>query len=191
MTNILIPPGLLDENVELFSAGRMMALHDGQLKILDELPVEFRAALKAEMYKSPSIVVALEMAGIMSQTEQLEKFAECRFGGFDLQADYQNGKFSEAEYHECGFRGTCPMEGVVCGFFKFNGKVITPLEIELIKLLATEDTIPVIAEKLLLSVNTLEIRKKALFEKMGVFSRARLVTMAFNLHILTPAPWHS
>jgi hypothetical protein len=41
------------------------------------------------------------------------------FGGFDFNADFKDGiKFSEAEYHECGFRGECPMEGIVCGFLE-------------------------------------------------------------------------
>lgn len=189
MTKIQIPSGLLDENAELFSAqGKMMATHSGKVKSMFELPQSFLLALESEMRKNPSTEIALQMAGYNSLHAQLEKYAECRFGGFDMTADYSNGKFSEAEYHECGYRGNCPMEGVVCGFFKVNGQVISPFEIDMIKLLATEDTLPLIAEKLSVSINTFESRKQQLYEKMGVLSRARLVASCYDLQILTARP---
>lgn len=185
MTKIQIPGGLIDENIELFSAsGKMMATHSGSVKSLFELPSDFLAILEKEMRKVPSIVAALKMAGYKTKKEQLEKFAECRFGGFDLTADFKEGQFSKAEYHECGFRGECPMEGIVCGFFKVNGEIITPFDIQMIKLLATEDTLPVIAEKLEVSMNTFEARKKLLFEKLQVLSRSRLVAVCYDLQIL-------
>lgn len=185
MTNIQIPSGLLDENIELFSAsGKMMATHAGQVKSLFDLPQSFLQVLKTEMHSSPSIVTALKLAGYKTKNAQLEKFTECRFGGFDLLADFKDGKLSDAEYHECGYRGECPMEGIVCGFFKFQGNIITPFEIAMIKLLATEDTLPVIAEKLKVCMNTFEVKKQKLFEKLHVLSRARLVAVCYDLQIL-------
>ncbi len=185
MTKIQIPGGLVDENIELFSAkGKMMATHSGTVKSLFELPIEFLTKLENEMLKVPSIVSALKMAGYKTKNEQLEKFAECRFGGFDMTADFKDGQFSKAEYHECGYRGECPMEGIVCGFFKVNQEIITPFEIQMIKLLATEDTLPVIAEKLSVSMNNFEQKKKTLFKKLKVYSRARLVAVCYDLQIL-------
>nr|WP_315245093.1 hypothetical protein [uncultured Flavobacterium sp.] len=185
MTKIQIPSGLLDENIELFSAqGKMMAIHSGSVKTLFDLPDSFLKKLSDEMNSFPSIVKALKLSGYMTFESQLEKFAECRFGGFDLTADYKDGKFSEAEYHECGFRGVCPMEGIVCGFFKVNGQIITPFEIKMIKFLATEDTLPVIAEKLKISMNNFESKKKLLFKKLAVLSRPKLVARGYDLQIL-------
>jgi DNA-binding CsgD family transcriptional regulator len=185
MTNIQIPSGLLDENIELFSAsGKMMSIHSGQVKSLFDLPKSFLQVLKTEMQSSLSIVTALKLAGYKTKNAQLEKFSDCRFGGFDLTADFKDGKLSDAEYHECGYRGECPMEGIVCGFFKHQGQIITPFEIEMIKLLATEDTLPVIAEKLRVSMNNFEVKKKLLFGKLGVLSRARLVAVCYDLQIL-------
>lgn len=71
--------------------------------------------------------------------------------------------------------------------FSVDGKImaiITPFEIKLIHLLASEDTIPVMAEKLHVCVNTLEKRKQKLYEKLGVLSRPRAVAIAYNLQIL-------
>lgn len=189
MTNIQIPSGLIDENIELFSTnGKMMATHLGSVKSIFDLPKEFLTILEKEMASAPSIVLALSLAGFKTKNAQLEKFAECRFGGFDFIADFKDGKFSDAEYHECGFRGNCPMEGIVCGFFKVNGQIITPFEIKMIHLLATEDTLPVIAEKLHVCMNTFEVKKKWLYEKLGVLSRARLVAVCYDLQILILKP---
>jgi len=189
MTNIQIPSGLIDENIELFSTnGKMMAAHLGSVKSIFDLPKEFLVILKKEMLSTPSTVLALSLAGYKTQRQQLEKFAECRFGGFDFIADFKDGKFSESEYHECGFRGNCPMEGIVCGFFKVNGNIITPFEIKMIHLLATEDTLPVIAEKLHVCMNTFETKKQKLYEKLGILSRARLVAVCYDLQILILKP---
>jgi len=185
MTNIQIPSGLIDENIELFSTpSRMMATHDGQVKSLFDLPKDFLKILTTEMHSSPATILALSLAGYKSFNSQLEKFTECRFGGFDFVADFKDGKLSESEYHECGFRGNCPMEGVVCNFFKVNGEIITPFEIKMISLLATEDTLPVIAEKLQICMNTFEVKKQWLFKKLRVLSRARLVAVCYDLQIL-------
>jgi DNA-binding CsgD family transcriptional regulator len=189
MTNIQIPSGIIDENIELFSTtGKMMALHNGAVKNLFDLPLKFMETLEWEMHKNPSTIIALKLAGFKTREQQLEKFSECRFGGFDLTADFKDGKLSDTEYHECGFRGECPMEGIVCGFFRVKGHIITPFDIHMIKLLSTEDTLPVIAEKMQVCMNTFEIKKKLLYEKLGVLSRARLVAICYELQILMLKP---
>lgn len=187
MTKIAIPSGLIDQNIEMFSvSGKMMATHSGVVKSLFDLPSDFLQILMDEMNSSDSIIKALSFSGYHTPEARLEKFAECRFGGFDFTADFKDGKLSEVEYHECGFRNNCPMEGIVCGFFKVNGSVITPFEIQMIKHLATEDTIPVITEKLNVSRNTFETKKQKLFEKMGVLSRTRLIALCYDYQILNP-----
>jgi len=185
MTNIQLPSGLIDENIEMFSTPNgMKGSHAGIVKDFHDLPKELLHILDVEMNQFPSTVKALTAAGYKTKKTRLEKYAECRFGGYDFTADFKDGVLSQAEYHECGFRGECPMEGVVCGFFKVNGQIITPFEIKAIKLLASEDTLPVIAEKLQVCLNTLEVKKKLLFEKLHVLSRARLVAVCYDLQIL-------
>jgi DNA-binding CsgD family transcriptional regulator len=189
MTNIQLPAGLIDNNVELFKTpDAVMATHLGVVKPLLELPSVILDVLKKEMHSHPSILKALKLSGFTEIDDQLEKFAECRFGGFDMTPDFKDGKFSESEYHECGFRGSCDMEGIVCNFFKVNGQLISPFEINMVKLLATDDIQPVIAEKLNVSMNTFETKKQRLFEKLGVQSRPRLVAICFELQILSSSP---
>jgi uncharacterized protein YjbI with pentapeptide repeats len=46
--------------------------------------------------QNPSTIIALKLAGFKTREQQLEKFSECRFGGFDLTADFKDGKLSDA-----------------------------------------------------------------------------------------------
>lgn len=187
MTKVIIPPGLVDQNIELFfSDGNLLATHAGSVKQISDLPIDFLDAAKQKMNETPSTILALEFSGYVLENSQIEKFLECQFGSFDYSPDFASGIFLEPEYHDCGSRGICPMEGIVCSFLKVNGQIITPFEIEIIKLLSTEDTLPVIAEKLEVSINNLEDKKKVLFRKFNVLSRARLVAECYNRQILNP-----
>lgn len=189
MTNIQLPSGLIDNDIELFSAsGTMMGTYSGMIKPFLELPKDFIKALDQKMNTNPSTILALDLAGFKTNESKLEKFAECNYGDFDFTADYKDGNLSESEYHECGYRGNCPMEGIVCDFLKVNGTIITPFEITMIQLLSSEDIIPVMAEKMNISLNTFETKKQKLFEKLGALSRARLVAICYDLQILKVMP---
>lgn len=188
MTNILIPSGLCDSNVELFSHnGEAMATHEGKVKFLFELPIHFIETIEADLEANPSANMALELAGFSSRAEKLKKYATCRFGNFDNAPDFKDGKLTNSEHYNCGHRGNCSMEGVVCGSIWINGRVISPFEVRMIEELATEKTLPVIAEDLKISMNTFETRKKVLFEKLNVQSRAKMVAVAYEKRILTPS----
>ncbi|UOX35285.1 LuxR C-terminal-related transcriptional regulator [Flavobacterium sediminilitoris] len=191
MTNIQIPSGLLDSNVEFFSHnGEPMATHEGKVKSLFELPSNILKAIQKDLDANYSVSIALELAGFKTSSEKLKKYTVCRFGNYDNDPDYKDGQLKTVEYFNCGHRGTCPMEGIVCDHLWVNERVISPFEISMIQQLATEKTIPVIAEELKVSINTLESRKKVLFDKLGVFSRARMVSRSYELRILNPSYVH-
>lgn len=185
MTNIQIPSGLLDSNVELFShQGEPMATHEGKVKFLFDLPLDFINAIEADLKANPTAEIALELAGYESRASKIKKYTVCRFGNFDNAPDFKDGELVNSEYYNCGHRGTCPMEGVVCGNLWVNGRVISPFEIRIIQELATEKTLPVVAESLSISINTLETRKKIVFEKLKVLSRTRLIAVAYEKGII-------
>jgi hypothetical protein len=64
--------------------------------------------------QNPSTIIALKLAGFKTREQQLENFLSVVWV-FDLTADFKGQTFG-CGYHECGFRGECPMEGIVCGF---------------------------------------------------------------------------
>ena len=187
MTNISIPSGLIDENVEMFSFnGQPMGLHAGKVKPLFDLPISFIDAIEADIADNPAAEVALELAGFLTKAEKIKKYTVCRFGNFDNSPDFKNGRLMNSEYYNCGHRGNCPMEGVVCNSLWIKGRVISPFEVKMVELLASDLTLPAVAEKLNISLTTFEIRKKVLFEKLQVYSRAGMVAVAYNMQILTP-----
>ena len=188
MTNIQIPPGLFGEDVEVFSRnGEAMALHQGSVKSFFELPQEIIDVFRDDLQQNAAATMALELAGYDDPDDKLLKYCICRFGGFDQSPDFAGGTLNSSEHYECGHRGSCSMEGIVCGTLILNGRAITPFEIRMMKLLATEDTLPVVAGLLEVSMTTFELRKKLLFEKLGVMTRAGMVAAAYDCQILKPA----
>jgi hypothetical protein len=188
MTNIQTPPGLLDENTELFSLhGEPMGLHSGKVKALFELPISIIDTIEADLADNPAAVMALELAGYTSRAEKIKKYTVCRFGSFDNDPDIKDGQLTASEYYDCGHRGTCAMEGIVCSSLRVNGRVLSPFETQMIKHLSTEETLPAVAELLQVSFTTFEVKKKVLYEKLGVATRAGMVGMAYKLNILQVA----
>lgn len=180
------PSGLIDENVEIFTHdNKPMALCGGKVQSIYEAPSYVIDLLLEDLNNNSAAVLALELAGFTSPNDKLDKYTNCRYGGFDASPDIINGKLAASEYHECGHRGECPMEGIVCSSPRINGRILSPFETEMIKALATEDIIPVVAEKMGVSVTTFEERKKILFEKFNVLTRGGLIVAAFRNNILS------
>ena len=96
----------------------------------------------------------------------------------------KNDEIHQSEYFDCGFRNQCPMEGIVCSYPTYNGHPLTPFDLKLIKLLATEMTLPAITDEMKVCANTLDNKKKILFEKFQVLSRPRLVALAFENNLV-------
>lgn len=185
MTNINIPAGLFDGNVEFFNyEGNLMGFIDGKVISYEAFPVEIKKIIEADLELNPAANLALEYSGFLTLDQKLEKYGSCKFGGIDSIPDLINNKVNQKEYHDCGFRGNCPMEGIVCSSMTFNDKVLSPFDLKLIRLLATEMTLPVIAEEMQVSDNTLDTKKKELFEIFHAQSRPRLVSLAYSNHLI-------
>lgn len=127
MTKIIIPAGLVDENIEIFSfENKPYALYKGQRIPFLELPDQILELIWAELTAQESAYLALSFSGYESKTAKLEKYAMCRFGGFDTAPDILNGQIVHSEYFDCGFRSVCAMEGIVCKNVVHNGRILTP-----------------------------------------------------------------
>ena len=188
MTKVSIPSGLFDDNVEFFSnENKPMALFNGKAQCFFDLPDSIQDLVWNELKEDKAAFLALKFSGYKTKREQLEKYTVCRFGGFDNVPDVVDGVLARCEYFDCGFRGNCQMEGIVCRSIVYRGSILTPQDMVMIKHLASEDTLPVIAEKMQMCINSFESHKKNLFEKLGVLSRARLVAVAFVHNLIKPS----
>lgn len=179
MTKIKITAGLLDNHVEIFEHdGKLFAIHQGQTKAFFDLPMSIINIFWRELLKEDEVIEQLTLNGYASPIEKLQKYVMCKYGSLDNSADVTNAILTH-EYYDCGQRGKCPMEGIVCKPIVFNGELLDHFELKMISLLATEDTLPVIAEKMGVCINTLDNKKKKVFQKFKVLSRAKLVAVAF------------
>lgn len=185
MTKIHFPAGLINHDIEFFDFNNQtLAIYNGVVKTVNELPNEIHELIWSHFSSNPEIIKVLEENGFKSKDEQLQKIISCRFGGFDSVSDIQNLSVNQSEYFDCGNRGNCSMEGIVCSFPEYNNHVLTPFDLKIIKLLSTELTLPAIADELKVCNNTLDNKKKILFEKFKVLSRPRLVALAFENNLI-------
>lgn len=185
MTKIQFPAGLINHDIEFFDFNNQtLAIHNGMVKNFEELPSSIHDIIWNYFSTKPEIIQALENNGYKSKKSKIKKITSCRFGGFDAVSDIRNLSVNQSEYFDCGNRGNCSMEGIVCSFPKFNDHVLSPFELKIIKLLSTELTLPAIADEMKVCANTLDNKKKVLFEKFNVLSRPRLVALAFQNNLI-------
>lgn len=185
MTKVTIPAGFFNDELEFFEfKGKSFAVHQGRVKSFFELPITIQDQVWNHIDDDSH--TALESQGFTTREQKLQKFSICKFGSFDNQADIDSDSFN-AEHYDCGLRGQCTMEGIVCTGIKFNGHVLTLFELKMISLLATDHKTQVIAEKMNVCINTLDAKKKIVFEKLGVLSRPALVFIASHNNLLNPS----
>lgn len=112
-------PGLIpsDLNVELFADpaqfGKCFFVRAGQTKTFNELPVRLLIVLSLEYEMDKKAQKALAKMGI-PEDQKLEQYNYCNRGRLDGVADISTtGKLTH-EYVDCGRRGRCIGEGIVC-----------------------------------------------------------------------------
>lgn len=112
-------PGLIpsDLNVELFADpaqfGKCFFIRAGQTKTFNELTSKLLITLSLEYEMDKKAQKALVKMGI-SEDQRLEQYNYCNRGRLDGIADIPvTGKLTH-EYVDCGRRGQCIGEGIVC-----------------------------------------------------------------------------
>lgn len=180
-----IPAGLLigDNSTELFGCRetkKVFALSNGKTIPFSQLNPEKRALIFEKLLSDDA---AFEDLKNLSQSEAIEQFAFCVYGAADHNPDFcENGKLKEADNFICSNNCKC---------LKWNSKNITiegnkltPKEIELVTLFASDKPDKRIADDLQITESTLNTHKKNLFEKFNVSSKSGLITKAISNKII-------
>ena len=180
-----IPAGLMigDTSTELFGCRetkRVYALSNGQTISFDELDQVKRALIFEKLLSDDN---ALEDLKHLSQAEAIEQYAFCVYGAADHEPDFdEKGNLKQADNFICSNNCKC---------LKWNSKNITvdgnrltPREIEIVTLLASDKPDKQIADELDISESTLNTHKKNLFEKFNVYSKSGLITKAISNKII-------
>jgi len=126
-----IPAGLNDNGLEIYVfEGKPYAIYQGQSIPFFDLSRQVIDKFRMDMISNSKAFEALFQAGYTDDLVMIEKYVMCRYGGFDTRADLlASGKLIPDQYHDCGKRGQCEMEGHVCS----NLFRITSRELQIIK----------------------------------------------------------
>ena len=163
-----LPPGLLDDRVEIFAHGRdVYYLTNGYVNVLEKAPEEILTPIREDIESRPLAVKALNELQITNYMGQLLQYARCVCGGFQGKADIIDGKLVRTEYWDCGIRGNCKYEGKLCCSITVNGQRITEREIELGKYICQGLLDKEIADIMNISENTINPMKRSICEKIA------------------------
>lgn len=106
----------------------------------------------------------------------VRRFIKCNFGSYDNVLDIDHLGRMNFEFVHCPMRGECKHDQIICSP-KFNTK-LSDREMEVMKLLYEGFTDEEVAEKLFISINTVNNHRKNSFKKLGIHSMADFIRYA-------------
>lgn len=162
-------PGLLGPDVEIFNDGEneLKILSNGKVKPFSQAPYSIIKLLLEQLEQEPEAKKILEEWHPSSSMKQIEQFAACRFGGLDYEADIKDNTLQDGEFHPCPKRGSCEAEGILCKMPIINGSRLSFPMVKLMRLLSSNDTNEVIAEKMNMPLGSYHFLKKKLYAALG------------------------
>ena len=108
----------------------------------------------------------------------VRRFIKCNFGLYDNMIDLDNEWNFHFEFVGCPLRGECKYDKVICAP-KFNSK-LSDRQIEVMEMLYRGKSDSEIAEKLFISLNTVNNHRKNSFRKTGIHSMPEFMRYAMK-----------
>lgn len=136
-----IPAGILpnDSNIEFFADpenfGKVFWISEGKTHILKNLPLHIIDDLRDELQSDSRALKGLRLMGVTTEDEMLEQYTYCNRGKLDGVPDITVTGKKTKEFVDCGRRGRCFGENLVCSPLSINGERITHREFECLKLI--------------------------------------------------------
>lgn len=185
MTTTRLYPGMCDDTLEIFyihEEDRLMVIKEGRVRDFEELPEKDLQFLDEIIDQEIDVKNILE-SWANTRPEQRRKFAECRFGGLNFQADFKNNVASPDSY-DCPLKGTCKGFGIVCKPIEYNGVSLNSQDTEAIKLLTSSLKNTVIAEQLSMPTGSFEVYRTRLYNSLRISTKQELARVAFDLGLV-------
>jgi DNA-binding CsgD family transcriptional regulator len=185
-----LPAGLSDGNLEIFALNNLAwCFYNVELMQVSKLPKDIYEKLIVHMISHKEAVTCLHRMGLTDIDKMLEQFLICRYGAMDGTPDFEKSKENfTPEYHDCGKRGNCPFEFVLCDRVKIKTEkhevFLTRKEIEIVKLIASGLTDIQTADKAGVALNTLLTHKKNIYSKLEINSQAQLTLVAVHNNLI-------
>ena len=100
----------------------------------------------------------------------LRRFIKCNFSQFDNALDVSPSERLHFEFISCPLRGECKHDGIISSP-KFNSK-LTDRQLSIMKMLYDGQSVSEVADKLFLSIKTVDNHRKNSLKKLGLSSMA-------------------
>ena len=108
----------------------------------------------------------------------VHRFIRCNFSEYDNTNDIDHAGIFRFEHVKCPLRGECKYCEIIC-YPKFNSK-LTEREHEVMKLYYESLSTDLIADRLFISIKTVEKHKSNVLKKLELHSLAEFITYASN-----------
>lgn len=165
--------------------GDVFFFQDRQMVDFRMLPTDRLNLVRIDMESNPAAMVAFENIGITDPAEMLKQYLICNFGNFDNRADITEDGILIKEHVTCSARGNCKHEGTLCQhFFPAPNGNLTQREIEIVKMIATDQPDKIIAYRLGIEVTTMATHRKHIEQKIGCATKVGITRFACEHNIL-------
>jgi DNA-binding CsgD family transcriptional regulator len=178
----MIPEFLKKVNSEIIAQDGEPYLIKVELLSFEEWPAKVKLQIHAKLEADKPAQVALDILGVTDEQQRIKKFAYCRNGGFDNRADFTDQGEHNAEYFDCPDRATCQakVQKMLCRCFPAANGILTPREIELIKLICADLSDKLIADQLGIAFDTAKNHRRNIEQKIGCYSKSGVVRFAYE-----------
>lgn len=178
-----IPAGILDDRIEFFrdpeNGDICHAITGGAAVRVKDLPGPVKLLIWHDIYSRPLILTELIKLRYIGSDEILERYCSCRFGVFDGEADFENGRFNHTEYTPVAMRDIAPENDIIWGpLLVGDQKQLTKREIEVLTLTGQCFLNKEIADRLRISAETVKIHIRQIQLKSGLMNKKDLVRLA-------------
>jgi len=185
-----VPAGLVDKNAELFASdGTLKGSYNGEIRKFLKLPtiirMHFASIYDNEKLLNPECETLLQTQfNCKGYMQEIEQFCYCNYGGFDNKPDFHKADKPKKEYWNCGKRGKCAAEGIVCRPDCIENNNLSIRETDIIKCAAYGMTDQETADKLEITINTARTHERNIREKLGFNHRGEIIKFAYQNNII-------
>lgn len=178
----MIPAGIQPGETEFLEvAYELKALHEGNLKNIEELPSYILAIV--DMAIDHKKRRALTSWMIFDYIGQIKQFLKCNASVADFTPDIKDGVFT-GEYCKCPFRSKCEFEGKLCSVITApNGEHLTMSELRITSHIRAGYYDKEIAYACGISENTVKVHKQNIQRKLQVERKPMIVSKAIEMGI--------
>jgi DNA-binding CsgD family transcriptional regulator len=186
-----LPAGLLGAGVEFFrdpvDLEKAYGVASRQVLRINDLPATLKQEIDADILAFPVKGAMLSAMGYHTPDTRREKYIGCGFAAFDSQPDYINGVFYHLEYSPCPVSDSCPGHGILCNPLRVGsqGKILTPREIQIFKLVGLGWLNKEIAASLGISEQTVKIHITNIQAKAELDNKKDLIILAYQKNLLS------